>query len=100
MVDGSASPAPGWGLYVLAVLTFFASALMSLAASPDYTVPVSAALVSAILHFTCTWFCIRRGRSRGRYALLLLSVPLVVLTMDNLGRMSSILGGPVLRVLI
>ena len=82
-----------WHPYLLAVLAFLVSVCASLVAATDYTTPLAIALLFAMLHFRCVWLCIHRGHARARYALLLLSIPVAVLTVDNLARMSSILGG-------
>jgi hypothetical protein len=43
---------------------------------------------------------LRRGTSWIRFAWLALSVPLGIFTLDNLGRLSYSLGGPLFRILI
>lgn len=72
----------------------------SLVAAPDYTIPVSLALLFAAFHFGFVTICLRGSRSKFRFLLLLLAVPLFVVTLDNLGRLSYNLGGPLFRILI
>lgn len=87
-------------LGVAAVVFWLFSVLFSLASSLDYTLPVSLALASAVAHFAAVAVMLRRGRSVFRFAWLLLSPPLAVFTLDDLGRLLGILGGPCLRLLI
>lgn len=74
--------------------------LASLVSAPDYTIPVSLALAFAVLHFVFVTICLRGNRSNYRFLLLLLAVPLAVVTIDNVGRLSYNLGGPLFRILI
>jgi hypothetical protein len=90
----------GAGLGVGAILFWLLAMACSLVASPDYTWPVSLALVFAMLHFAAVAVLVRRGSSWLRFSWLLLSLPLAVYTLDNFGRLSYILGGPLFRVLI
>lgn len=87
-------------LGLLAAFSWLLAMALSLVASPDYTVPVSLALVCAALHFAGVTILLRCGTSRLRFSWLLLSAPLAVFTLDNIGRLSHILGGPLLRILI
>jgi hypothetical protein len=90
----------GVALGIVAALTWLVSMASSLVASPDYTAPVSLALVSAALHFAAVMMLLRRGRSPARFLWLLPALPLALFTVDNLGRLSSLLGGPPFRLLI
>ena len=73
---------------------------LSLVASPDYMVPVLLALCFAVAHFLAVAALLRRGTTWLRFAWLILSVPLAVFTLDNLGRLSYSLGGSLFRILI
>ena len=93
-------PRSAIGLGALAVLLWLLSIAFSLVASPDYTLPVSLALGFAAAHFAIVAILLRRCMTRFRFLWLLPSVPLAIFTLDNLGRLVHILGGPLFRVLI
>ena len=87
-------------LGVAAILSWLLSMTFSLVVSPHYTVPVLLALEFAVVHFAVVAVLIRDGSSALRFCWLLLSLPLVIYTIDNLGRLSYTLGGPLFRLLI
>lgn len=87
-------------LGLLAVFSWLFAMAFSLVASPDYTVPVSLALTCAVPHFFAVAVLLRRGTSWLRFTWLVLAAPLAVYTLDNLGRLSHILGGPLFRIVI
>lgn len=87
-------------LGLFAVIAWLVAMASSLVAAPDYVVPISIALCSAAAHFVVVLILIRRATTRLRFTWLLLSLPLAVFTIDNVGRLSYSLGGPLFRVLI
>jgi len=87
-------------LGLLAALAWLVAVAFSLVASPDYTLPVSLALCFAVAHFVSVATLLRRGTTWLRFTWLLLSLALAVFTLDNLGRLSYSLGGPLFRILI
>jgi hypothetical protein len=72
----------------------------SLVASPSYFLPVLLALIFAALHFISSILVLWRTRSRAKWLLLLLSLPVAAFTLDNLGRLAGLLGLPSFRILI
>ncbi|MCP5045470.1 MAG: hypothetical protein GY944_30950 [bacterium] len=84
----------------LAIVQWVLAVMFSLVASSDYAIPVSIAVAAAIVHFQCVYRLVRFGRGRLRFVWLGLSIPLAVVTLDNLGRLSYALGGPLFRILI
>ena len=73
---------------------------LSLASSPSYGGIVSAALVFAGLHFWGVRKTIRLGKSSRRFAVLLPTPIVLILTADDIARLLHLLGLPGLRVLI
>lgn len=57
------------------------------------------ALLFAGLHFLCAAIYFRRVSSRGKWILLLVSLPLLVLTVDDVGRLLDLLDMPSFRIL-
>lgn len=74
-----------------AAITSVVSGLLSISYSfvstPDYRVPIAAALLFAILHFRATYLCLYTASSRWRWALLAVTAPVEVLFADNVGRL-------------
>jgi hypothetical protein len=88
--DAQAARSPRWWTYAIAIVSFIFAAIASQVSSPDYRGLLAMAMTLATVHFYCAWRCIRAGRSRLRFALLLLSIPLFVLTLDNVRRVVAI----------
>jgi hypothetical protein len=57
-------------------------------------------IIFAVLHFWLVSLVLRGSQSRARFVLLALAPPLLVVTLDDIGRVSYALGGPLFRVLI
>jgi len=93
---GSDGTAVAW---CLAILFWVLAAAASLVASQDYTVPVTIALASAVAHWFCAGWLRRKTNQRGRVVLLALTAVLIVLTVDNIGRVLHMAGGPLFRLL-
>jgi hypothetical protein len=89
--DAQAARSPRWWTFAIAVVSFVVAATASLAASPDYKRLLAVAMAMTIVHFYCAWLCIRAGRSRLRFALLFLSIPLFIVALDNVRRVVAIL---------
>jgi len=70
------------------------------ASTTSYFVPVSAALIFGILHFLCAFAFLKRVRSDIKWALPIVSIPVAVFSIDNLGRLISITGFHGFRILI
>jgi hypothetical protein len=86
-------------LLSLSLLSALVATALSLISSPSYLGLVSFSLVFAAAHFLCGAFFLRRTASRAKWLLLLVSFPMAVLTLDDLGRLLHILGAPSFRVL-
>jgi len=95
-----ATPFQRESLSVVAVISWLFAMAFSLVASPNYLGPVSLAVIFASVHFIAVSVLLRRSQSVLRFAWLLLSLPLGIFTFDNLGRLSGILDGPLIRLLI
>ena len=87
-------------LLFVALFTALFCVLCSLVASPSYVVPVKAALLSGALHLACAIMFLIRSHSRLRWLVLLVSVPIAVFSIDNVGRMLNIIGLDGFRILI
>ncbi len=87
-------------MWFSAVLAWLVALAASLVAARSYPVPVALALLSALAFGGCAhWLRARTGRG-GRAALVLLALPLLVFTVDNMGRGLHLLGGPLFRLLL
>ena len=80
-------------MWCSAVLCWLLSVAASLAAATSYAVPVAVALTSAAAHGICAAWLRRRTGRAGRVFLVALAAPLLVLTIDNVGRVVHMLGG-------
>lgn len=76
------------------------TAATSLVSSPDYRGPVGIALVLAALSLTESVVVLIKSRSRARWTILIVAVPVAVFTLDNIGRMLMILHLGGFRILI
>ena len=85
---------------VASVVCWLFCLLFSLVDTTNHTAAVGIALVFSTLHFWTASLIWRSTRSRLRLVFLLLGFPIAVLTIDNLGRLSYGLGGPLFRLLI
>jgi hypothetical protein len=85
---------------VVALVSWLLAMAFSLVNALPYMVPVSLALACAVPHFAAVTILLRRGTSRFRFLWLILSLPLAIYTLDNLGRLSASLGGPLFRLVI
>jgi hypothetical protein len=87
---------------ILLFIALFAAlfcVLFSLVASPSYVFPVKAALLSGALHLACVIVFLMRSHTRLKW-LVFASVPIAVFSIDNLGRMVSLIGLNGFRILI
>lgn len=71
----------------------------SLVAARSYVVPVAVALVTAAATWRCGEWLRHRTTRPGKLVLVVLAAPLLVITIDNVGRAVHMLGGPQLRIL-
>ena len=69
----------------------------SLAAAPSYGGLVTVALLSAAAYCACANMIRRRTSRAGKALLVLLTAPVIVLTVDNVGRAIYMMGGPLFR---
>ena len=84
----------------LSLFTAFVSIALSLISSPSYLGLVSLALLFAVAHLGCTIVFLLRTRFRAKWLLLLVSLPVLVFSLDNLGRLLHTLGIPGFRISI
>lgn len=72
----------------------------SLVSSPDYGGLVSIALVLAALSLACALAVLIRSRTKAKWAIMTVVIPVVVFMIDNIGRMLMILHSGGFRILI
>jgi hypothetical protein len=79
--------------------TWAVTVAASIVAAGSNVLPVVVALLFAVPHFVCALWLLRRPELRTPTTVLVYGVPLLLLTLDNAGRMVHILGGPLVRIL-
>lgn len=87
-------------VWLVVVLSWLLAVAASLVAARSYVGPVVVALVGAMFHWLCAGWLRHKTRPSGRIVLFVLTLPLLVLTIDNIGRAVHMMGGPLLRLLI
>lgn len=83
---------------ILAIIFGIGSFFFSFAAIVDYLSVPLVALALAAVHYLAVYYVFIRSSTRVRWALLLISVPLALVSIDNLGRFSAEMGGPAFRI--
>ena len=82
-----------------AILAGLLSAGLSFIAASSYALLVAVAIVLSLIHFFFVLQILRSSESKLRWALLIVSIPLLVITIDNIGRLTLCFGGTGFRVL-
>lgn len=86
-------------LLSISILAALLCILLSEVSSPHYFALVFCALVFATAHFIAGALFLRRARSPAKWLLLVLMFPVLAFTIDDLGRLLSLLGLPSFRIL-
>jgi hypothetical protein len=86
-------------LWCASLLSWLVAVTAGLVAAPSYVGPVTVSLVAALAHCVCAAWLRRSTTRGGRLVLLMLTLPLVVLTADNVGRAVHLMDGSLFRLL-
>lgn len=84
----------------ISVITGLVSIAASLISSPTYVGIVCFSLLFGSSSIVAGLFYLRASQSRDKWAILLLLIPVLVFTMDNIGRLLFSLGLSGFRILI
>lgn len=76
------------------------SAAASLVSSPDYRGSVTTALILASLSQAGSVLVLSKSKSKAKWAILIVAIPVAVFMLDNIGRMLMILHLKGFRILI
>jgi hypothetical protein len=87
-------------IVVAAVAFGVLSIMVSQISSPSYGALVTTALVFGFLSITACAVVLIRSSARRKWAILLVLLPVLAFTIDNVGRLMHILGAEGFRILI
>jgi hypothetical protein len=85
----------GW----IGIFAAFFSLMFSLVDAPTCGLLIILALLSSLLSLTAFFYTIHKGKAKTRWGLLMFVLPVILFTIDNIGRALAYLALPYFRII-